>query len=442
MPLPLMMPRRLTLATLALLAALPACLTAQETSAREDERMNELLRSDGDAWREPRTRISVGLRVISSGGEVEFGSLGMRVAPEVAPASAGAVDRFYDNGAVGADQLRANEKDADGNLRPVVDGRYLIRGMVTENIVDADGNVTGTQQVEKVVANLLAYKDGQTRNWNAKYEQQYQPHDGYLGFSSYSAISEGGSFTKEQSATGGLELQMSHDFGRLGRRVHWGLTAGVTLNSINGKSSGTVTSTLRTRTDYYKIMTSTRPSMPYATPSSTFLFDEDGDLVNTDGLETTVPLSSVPDETLTETTDLIGGAQVRGNWQIKGAYLMMKVGPTLRTQLTDRFGLIASAGFAGAYAGTRYTVFETFAVPSTPLLEISVDDPVGDTATEFLSGFYADLTLEWLANERTGIFGGVTAQQFGDYQQTLGGRTATIDLGNTVGLRGGVTVRF
>jgi hypothetical protein len=64
------------------------------------------------------------------------------------------------------------------------------------------------------------------------------------------------------------------------------------------------------------------------------------------------------------------------------------------------------------------------------------------TSTKFLSGFYADLNLEWAATERTGLFGGFTAQKFDGYDQMVGSRTARIDLGNSVGLRGGVTIRF
>ncbi|MFZ5495010.1 MAG: hypothetical protein ACOZE5_06690 [Verrucomicrobiota bacterium] len=420
-----MMPRSLKPAALVLLAALPALLPAQETSAREDERMNQLLRNDGPEWREPRTRVTVGLRFLRSGGTVRFGNLGERIPATIAPVSAGAADRTYDNGAVFADGLRNNEKDANGNQVPLADGRYTI--------TNSDG---------KVVQDLLGYQAGRTRDWNAKYEAQKQPHAGYIGFDSYTAVSEGGGFSEEQGATGGLELQLTRDLGRVGRRMHWGLAAGITLNGINSKAAGTVTSTLRTRTDYYQVIGSVTPSLPYATPSFTFLFDGEGNVVNEAGYETTVPLNSTPDAALSTVTDLAGGAQVRGNWQVKGAYFMAKVGPALRWQITDRFGLNASAGFAGAYAGTRYTVFETFTIPSMSDLEITVDDPAGSTATEFLTGYYADLSLEWLANERTGLFGGVTAQQLDSYDQTLGGRTAKIDLGNTVGIRGGVSIRF
>lgn len=437
-----MMPRLLPSA-LALLAALPACLSAQEASAKEEERLNALVRDDGMQWREPRNHVTVGVRILSAGGQIDFGNLGERTADAIPGLDAGAVTRTYDDGAVGADSLRDNEKDANGNQVELIDGRYYIYTTVTQNVVDADGNVTGTEQVTKMTGNYLGYQPGVTRNWTADNATQYAVHPGYVGMSVYNAISEGGGFSEEQGATGGLELEFSRDLGRMGRRIQWGVGAGITLNGINSKTAGTVSSTLRTYTDYYQVAGATPPTLPYTAPATSFLFDADGNLVNESGLEITVPLSALPDPSLTTQTDLAGGASVTGRWQVKGAYFMVKLGPTLRARITDRLGLIASAGFAGAYAGTRYTAFESFkAGTGDSELELTVDLPEGSTKTQFLSGYYADLTLDWAANDRTGIFGGVTAQQLGDYTQKLGGRTARIDLGSTVGLRGGVSLKF
>ncbi|MBI2497893.1 MAG: hypothetical protein HYV75_08295, partial [Opitutae bacterium] len=46
------------------------------------------------------------------------------------------------------------------------------------------------------------------------------------------------------------------------------------------------------------------------------------------------------------------------------------------------------------------------------------------------------------ANEITGLFGGLTAQKLGDYDQVVGGRTAKVDLGSSVGIRAGVSIKF
>jgi hypothetical protein len=80
------------------------------------------------------------------------------------------------------------------------------------------------------------------------------------------------------------------------------------------------------------------------------------------------------------------------------------------------------------------------------LIELTDSDTgskvIGSTTTRFLAGYFADLNLEWSLNETMGLFSGVTAQKLNDYEQKLGDRVAKIDLGNSVGIRGGVSIRF
>ncbi len=99
----------------------------------------------------------------------------------------------------------------------------------------------------------------------------------------------------------------------------------------------------------------------------------------------------------------------------------------------------ASFGVAGAYAGTRYSVVESFTLPEIGGTLSSTEETV---ATKFLSGYYADFNLEWMANERTGLFAGLSAQKSRRLRPDHRGRTAHIDLGSSVGLRGGISIRF
>jgi hypothetical protein len=224
------------------------------------------------------------------------------------------------------------------------------------------------------------------------------------------------------------------------------VTAGLTLNSINSQTSGSVTSTLKSYTDYYQIH-GTLGAMPeggHGGPRGE-PYIVDGITLSQNGYETTVPLSQTP---IGESTSdsVAGGATVNGRWTIKGAYFMMKVGPALRAQFTDRWELTASAGFAGAYAGSTFSGAETFSVAGLPDgTSAGVPELLQSTATEFLMGYYADLTIEWAANDRTAVFGGVSAQQLSDYEQKLSsvtGQLARIDLGMAVGVRGGISIRF
>ncbi len=386
----------------------------------------------------PKNKVTFGFRALSSGAAVNFGNLGSIPMRPNTPAADGS-GRVYDNGVVATDSLRTDlvrgeiQRDANGN--PVRDSQ----GNFIQTSTPGGRYQTTTTTNGNTVVNgdYLSYTPGQTRSWS--YATDAQLVGNHVALSNYGAVSQGATAMKEQSFSGGVEMELSREIGKLGRRVEWSLSAGLAINDINAKTGGTVTSTLRKQTDYFQFIGAPAPSGTRAGPTFGELRDSNGNLINSFGLETTAPLRDSPTAGMSTDTTTVGGASVQGNWQIKGAYAMIRLGPTLRTQLGQSFGLSASVGVAGAYAGSRYSVVESMEMPDLSEPVTTIED---STASKFLTGYYADLTLDWVANERTGLFAGVTMQQFGDYDQSVGGRTAKIDLGNSVGLRGGITVKF
>jgi len=430
---------------LTLLAA-PALVTAQ-TSSSEEERLEKLM-ADSTQWYVPKTTVSIGFRMLNSGGKVAFGNLGsVAFDAEVAPISAGSVDRVYDNGAVRADVARLDEKDANGNVISIPGTRYPLLSTIKVNVTDSNGNAVlnpdGTNVTQDVLlqtGDMLAFTPGLTRNWGYGSDTQLTG-DGRIAMSTYGASSEGAGALKESGASAGVEFQYVRHFSKPANRIQWGVLGGITLNGINSKTAGTVTSTLNTRTDYYSLGGATVPPAPYFAPSFVDYLSSAGEVLRTEGLETTVPIVAAPLSHAETTTPQ--GVEVDGNWQVKGAYFMVRLGPTIRTQLTSRLGLSASLGVAGAYTGTTYSVTETFRVPDLEGITIGATRGTEHTSeTKLLSGYYADLNLEWIATERTGLFGGFTAQKFDGFDQSVGSRTARIDLGSSVGLRGGVSIKF
>ncbi len=71
-----------------------------------------------------------------------------------------------------------------------------------------------------------------------------------------------------------------------------------------------------------------------------------------------------------------------------------------------------------------------------------ITEDVSSSDAKLLGGFYADVNVDWVATERTGLFAGVTMQQLGSYEQEVGGRTAKIDFGSAAGIRGGLSYKF
>jgi hypothetical protein len=453
---PFMISRLLsTTAWLALLAA-PIGLIAQNvsTTANEDERIEALLREQSEFYR-PKSSVTVGFRMLTSGVNVKFGNLGIvnrSVLVGTSPAGDQTV-RQYDNGSVTTDLLRLrSEETAETTVS--ANGRY--QTFTTLNRLGPDGQPDTADDFPEKVQNgdYLSYQAGRTRIWSYGSELQATAKPGYIAMNSYSASSTGASLEKDQGGSSGVEMQYARLLRRLtNKRFEINLVAGVALNSINNKTSGSVQSNLRTTTDYYSLNGQTAPPLPadgtlYSAPNRVDFTNAQGDTF-ANGKETTVAISDTPAAGLSTTNVLTpGGVEVRGNWQVKGAYFMMRVGPSFRAQLTEHFGLNASVGLAGAYAGTRYTAIESFSVPNRSNEVSNTDPDFAETnptfsdKNQFLGGYYADVNMEWMANETTGLFGGVSAQKFGGYDQELGGRTARIDLGSSVGLRGGVSIKF
>jgi hypothetical protein len=408
------------------LLAVPAfAQTPQSTTTEEEDRLPLNFATPADEWYQPKSTISFGYRVLSSGINVNFGNLGNVPSIQTLVTSNDlTVGRVYDNGFVAADAARPTEVDSSGNQTSTPGGRYTTTGTRADGTTFVNGD-------------FLSYTPGLTRAWG--YNTASQVQGGRVGMSNFSATSEGATAEAEQGVSGGVEMQMSRNFGKIGKRVEWSISAGVALNDINAKTNGTVRSTLHTHTDYYSLNGRPAPTAPYTGPSFTDLTDSSGTVISTGGLETTTPISALPTPGQSTDTSAAGAASVQGNWQIKGAYFMLRLGPTLRAQINDRFGVSASLGVAGAYSGSRYSVVEQIEL-------VDVNEPVTtieeSTQNKFLPGFYADVNLEWMANNRTGLFGGVSVQNFGDYNQSVGGRTAKIELGNAVGLRGGISIKF
>lgn len=441
MPLTSMTLRSFQFAAAVAVLSLPHFLSAQEISANEEERLEALARANAEVYT-PKTNVTVGFRVLTSGAKIHFGNLGIvPVQTPVAAAADGAVLRVYDNGFVNVDAARAEESATTTTTLP--GGRYQTSANST---TAGDDGVLGTADdvtTNSVTGNLLSYAAGLTRIWSYSTPQQATTKPGYIAMSNYSATSDGGFMEKKQGVSGGVELQYARVLGKISKRTEWSLNTGITLNDINSKTGGSVLSTLRSATDFYALnglaAPATSPELPYTAPNLGDLTDANGVVLIFNGLETTTPLSAAPSVPLSTTKSVVGGTSVRGNWQVKGGYFMMKLGPAVRTQLTERLGLSASLGLAGAYSGTHYSVVESFDVPDvgTTISTTEVSD-----VSKFLAGYYADLNIEWAANERTGLFGGLTAQKFDGYDQFVGGRSARIDLGSSVGVRGGFSIRF
>jgi hypothetical protein len=375
---------------------------------------------------EPKSTVTLGFRHLS-GAKTSFSGSGKILSPEELPPATGRnLDRVYHDGAVHPDTRSTARIDGSGNSG-----------------TDPEANAQAFDPVNGA--------DGKTNSWNYSDNRQRDAFPGFMAFHTYSAdIIDTTERSGKGASTNGLDLAVTRDMGKLfGSRITWNLTAGMAVNDISANTVDKVRANLTAVTDLYFLNGQTPPDAPYVAPSSTTITATDANgntqfnadnSAQTVSVDTTVLLANEPAQ---RRTDVITDAtSVSNRWKVKGAYYTFRAGPTLWIPITSRFRASVSLGAAFVYAGTTYTVTESF----QPELGGEISDTNSSTASKFMPAYYADATLQFDLTERTGFYAGAIFQSAGSYDQKLNSANATyatkIDLANQNGLRAGMSIRF
>ena len=112
----------------------------------------------------------------------------------------------------------------------------------------------------------------------------------------------------------------------------------------------------------------------------------------------------------------------------------------LQVPITERIKFSVGAGVGVALVGTTYSVDEILQVGDVNDSTVEAKD--SQSRFVMLPLYYANADAEYWVTERSGFYLGVNGQKSGSYDQSVGGRTATIDLGTTYGVQSGITLRF
>src|SRR4051812_19172138 len=147
---------------------------------------------------EPRSTMTFGFRFLS-GAKTSFMGHGMIPSPEnPGPATGANLSRVYHNGAVQPDGRTVGRLDSGGN--PIID-----------------------PSTNSPVFDPIA-PDGKTNTWNYTDAGQLSTL-GYVRFDSYSAEVIDTAARKSNGArNSGMDISMSHDMGKLGKRFPWQIT--------------------------------------------------------------------------------------------------------------------------------------------------------------------------------------------------------------------------
>lgn len=307
--------------------------------------------------------------------------------------------------------------------------------------VSADARSTVVENGDGTTATIAAPNDGKTNTWNYISDKQLTA-DGYMLFRTYSAdIIDTATRSRDAGRTSGVELGVAYDMGKVLNRFDWSIVAAVGVNDISASLNDAVTARLTTVTDTYNLFGRLPPAAPYSAPSSatTTVTNADG-TTSSDTADTTTLLGNRPIDR--STTSTVDSTSVRNRWKLKGAYYTVRVGPSVSFQLLSRLKVTMSAGLAGVYAGSTYSVNEAFQPDTGAEISSSLDDET----TKFLAGYYADASLQFDATERTGFYVGAVYQATGSYDQKISTANANyvtnVDLNGLNGFRAGLTYRF
>ncbi len=373
---------------------------------------------------EPKSTLIVGMRFLS-GAKTQFFGKGALLAPELpTDATTANILRTYHDGSVQPDGRTATRLDSSGN--PVIDA------------------ATGTLATDPIAP------DGRTNTWSYSNALQLTA-DGYMAFHTYSAdITDSTIHRKDATSAAGVDVSVSRDMGSLfGTRATWSVIAGVTMNDISATTTANVQATLTTITDLYSLDGQVVPAAPFSSPgsSSATVLDTAGNpVLNADGstqtasTDTSVLLNNAPINRSTQTA--IDSTSVSARWKVKGAYYTFRAGPAIWVPFTTRLRATVSAGPAVIYAGSTYTVIQTF----QPATGVQIQDTSSSEANHFLPGYFADASLQFDLTNHTGFFAGAVFQSAGSYMQDLSTPAAhystKVDFANQNGLRAGMTIRF
>ncbi len=310
-----------------------------------------------------------------------------------------------------------------------------------DGAVLADARSTEVDNGDGTTTNVPAPNDGKTDTWRYDSDKQLTA-DGYMVFHTYSAeILDSATRNRDAGRTSGVELGVAYDMGKVFKRFDWSIVAAAGVNDISATLNDGVMARLTTVSDTYNLFGYLPPAAPYSAPSTTptTVTNADGTTSSVDAINT-VLLGNSPIARSTASID--DSTSVRNRWKLKGAYYTVRVGPSVTFQITTRLKAMVSAGFAGVYAGSTYSVDEAF----QPETGVEITESLEDETSKFLIGYYADATLQFDATERTGFYLGAVYQATGSYDQRISTANANyatkVDLNGLNGFRAGLTYRF
>ena len=268
---------------------------------------------------------------------------------------------------------------------------------------------------------------GDTWNWGFSNVSQTPPFDNTVRMNSSSSAAD----LTSQSGSDyklGLEVRYRRQIGVL-ENLRWGIEGVFSWHDLSAEENHSLAGTVTRITDTYSLNNNPIPAPFTGTAGGP------GPLI-----------SDIPART---PTVIPSGAVVTGQSKLDAALFAIKLGPQVewRPSPASRWGLTLNAGLAAAIVNSEFTFSESVTIPSMgPGLQPGVSATQtragsGSTA-EVLLGGYAGLSASYKFTDRLSLIGAGQYQNLGTFSQTVAGKKAEIELGNTILLSLGLRYSF
>jgi hypothetical protein len=254
-----------------------------------------------------------------------------------------------------------------------------------------------------------------TWNWGYQNASQISGQDTLL---LHAASTQGASVVGKDDPRLGFEANYARDLAYFGSG-RWGLKLALGYTDVQVRDSQALSGNVNLVTDAYALGGITPPVAPYAGS-----FSGPGPVI---GDTPTRTISTVP-----------GSALITGSRQLDVWLYDLRFGPYLELPLVERLTFQVGAGVAAGLVDSTFSFSDTTAMTSAG----SVRSTGSGQKTGSLLGFYGEAGMAYQLLPRASIFAGGQFQYLGEFNQSVGGRAAQLDLRRSIYLVVGVQWHF
>ena len=269
--------------------------------------------------------------------------------------------------------------------------------------------------------------DGRTWNWGYDSKNQVNANPSFPNSIDFQRTLAPGLPGENSTDTPSVGAEVTYDY-ELGVKEDWhhlryGVELAANYMPFSFSSSGSYG--IATRTDTFAYTPGTTP--PTATPGQPYQGGFGG------------PGFVLGSKPVSSSTVPVPGATLTANDSFNASLWGFRLGPYVESPLTEKLSLHLTGGLAVGLVDANASWKETLTLPGGGG---STTTSGGGNDTSLLWGYYVGLDATYRFNDHWGADAGVQFQDLGTYSHDFGGRTAQLDLSQSVFFEVGVSYSF